>query len=118
MTETTEQAAPANTPKPEMISLEKPIVRGELTITDIEIRRPTAGELRGLKLQDLMQGDVNSVIAVLPRISVPPVLPHEAEKMDPADLATVGGAVMGFFMSKTDQATLARFMGMTEESTD
>lgn len=113
--EAPEQAAA--TPKFETIDLEQPIVRGKTTIAALQLRKPQAGELRGLKVQDLMQGDVNSILTVLPRISSPPITVHEAEALDPADLGACAGAVMGFFMSKTDQSTLARFMGMTEEST-
>lgn len=120
MPETTDTIAAdeqAPTPaKAEEITLETPIVRGTTTIRSLQLHKPDAGKLRGLKLQDLLQSDVNSVIALLPRIADPKVLAEEAARLDPVDLAACAGAIQGFFMSKADQATLAQFMGLTEES--
>ncbi|MGQ5250746.1 phage tail assembly protein, partial [Xanthomonas arboricola] len=43
------------------IPLDQPIVRGEQTITDLKVRKPGAGELRGLKLTDVLQLDVTAL---------------------------------------------------------
>ena len=45
----------------EAIVLDTPILRGNTSITEIKVRRPNAGELRGVSLIDL--GNMN-VIAV------------------------------------------------------
>lgn len=112
---TTTPVPAANTaPKFEELELEEPIKRGEQEIAKLQIRKPTAGELRGLQLQSLMQGDVNAMIAVIPRITVPPLLPVEAEQMDPGDLAAMAGIVSGFFMSKAERRMLMRVMGAVE----
>ena len=99
------------------ITLETPITRGETSIDRLRLRKPTAGEMRGLKLQDILQSDVNAIIALLPRISDPRLIPEEAERLDPVDLAALAGTVQGFFMSKADQAAKARVMGIVEEPT-
>lgn len=111
----TETPAPTPTaPKFEKVTLESPIVRGSTTIEVLQIRKPTAGHLRGLQLESLMAGDVNSVIGILPRITVPQIIVEEAEGMDPADLIACAGAIKGFFMSKSEQAMMARFLGIAE----
>ncbi|KFA28137.1 tail protein, partial [Xanthomonas vasicola pv. vasculorum NCPPB 1326] len=46
-------------------------MRGEQTITQINVRKPGAGELRGLKLTDVLQLDVTALATLLPRISSP-----------------------------------------------
>jgi len=112
-----ETAAAAAKQKIEEIPLEQPIARGKTTIDTLLLRKPQAGELRGLQLDMIVQGDVNSIIVLLPRITAPPITPNEAEAMDAADLLACGAAIKGFFMTKAEQAAMARFMGIMEEST-
>lgn len=47
------------------VPLENPIKRGDTTITKVTLRKPKGGEMRGLTTRDLMNGDVNSVIALI-----------------------------------------------------
>lgn len=104
----------ASQPKFEELELETPIMRGETAIEKIQLRKPTAGELRGLQLQSLMQGDVNAIIALIPRITVPPLIAPEVEKLDLGDLSAMAGIVTGFFMSKAERKMLMRVMGAVE----
>ncbi len=79
------------------IVLEQPIQRGEKnTITEITLRKPAAGELRGLRLGDLINGDVSANIRLLPRISQPSLTEQEAGALDVADLLAVADVVAGF----------------------
>ncbi len=79
------------------IVLEQPIKRGEKsTITEITLRKPAAGELRGLKLTDLLNGDVNATIRLVPRISQPTLTEQEAAALDIADLLMCADTVAGF----------------------
>lgn len=97
---------PMNT-KTVTVTLEEPIVRGDQKIESLALRKPTAGELRGIKLADLLHSDVGSVLALLPRISSPTLTPQEAANLDTADLAAVAGEVIGFFMTRTQRAALS-----------
>lgn len=87
-------------PTPETIPLDTPIVRGEQRITEITLRKPTAGELRGVTLSALALADVDALITVVPRISTPTLLKHDIAAMDPADLAVIGAKVIGFLTQK------------------
>lgn len=94
---------PTETPKnpnQETVPLDSPIQRGEQTITEILVRKPMAGELRGVALQDLLHMDVLALRRVLPRITIPTLTENEISRMDPADLTQLGVAVTGFLVQK------------------
>lgn len=80
------------------VQLETPINRAEGPVTEVAIRKPTAGELRGTKLSDLLAADVAALITVLPRVTVPTLTRPEVEAMDPVDFAALGGEVVAFLL--------------------
>ena len=82
------------------ITLDTPFQRGDTNIPSIELRKPSAGELRGCSLTDLLQMDVGALIKVLPRISIPAITEQEASKLDPADLLQLGSEVANFLLPK------------------
>ncbi len=92
---------------PNLIVLDEPIIRGTQKITELRLRKPKAGELRGVSLSDLLNLDVTAIIKVLPRISLPSVTEAEARAMDPADLVEVGGRLGGFLLKKSMKADLS-----------
>ncbi|MFC0669474.1 phage tail assembly protein [Azotobacter chroococcum] len=83
------------------VTLDNPIVRGEQTITTIELRKPDSGSLRGVTLTDVLQMDVNALFVVLPRISTPALTKPELLQMDPADLLQLGSEVTVFLLPKS-----------------
>ncbi|GGY03713.1 phage tail assembly protein [Paludibacterium paludis] len=82
------------------ITLDEPITRGDQKISAVTLRKPGAGELRGVSLIDLMQMDVASLIKVVPRISTPTLTEQEVSRLDPADLVQLGTEVSGFLLPK------------------
>lgn len=88
------------------IPLDQPITRGEQTITDLKVRKPGAGELRGLKLTDVLQLDVTALATLLPRISSPTLTTADVNAMDPADLLAVGQEVQVFLAQGTEGSGL------------
>ncbi|GAE48578.1 phage tail assembly protein [Xanthomonas arboricola] len=87
------------------IPLDQPITRGEQTITDLKVRKPGAGELRGLKLVDVLQMDITALTTLLPRISSPTLTTADINALDPADLLAVGQEVALFFLPKAQRET-------------
>jgi CxxC motif-containing protein (DUF1111 family) len=85
------------------INLEEPIKRGETTIASITMRKPASGELRGLKLLDLLNGDVNATIRLVPRISTPTLTEQEVAALEPADLLSCADAIAAFLQKKGEQ---------------
>lgn len=80
------------------ITLDTPIIRGDQKINKLFLRKPMAGELRGLNLTDLIQMDVVALHKVLPRISDPTLTEAEVGAMDPADLLSCGSKVASFLL--------------------
>ena len=98
MTQETPPAAPAKTTT--TITLELPIKRGDQVIDTITLRKPRSGELRGVKLLDLLQMDATALHVVLPRITSPILTTNDVAALDPADLLQLGTEVSGFFMTR------------------
>lgn len=84
------------------ITLDTPIKRGDTEITSIDIRKPGAGELRGISLRSLMNFDTDAIMAVLPRVTTPPLLAHEVMLMDSADLLDAGSEIATFLLKKRE----------------
>lgn len=85
---------------PNSITLDTPIQRGTTTIAEIVLRKPNAGELRGLSLQRLHAADADELLKLLPRITSPSLTPPECAQLDPADLSEAGGVVISFLLKK------------------
>lgn len=83
------------------VTLDEPIKREGGDITAIDVRRPNSGELRGLSLSELLNTHVDSLIKLLPRITIPTLTEAEIKKLAPADLVQLGGAVVNFLAPKT-----------------
>lgn len=50
------------------VKLDSPIKRGDTTITEIMLRKPQSGALRGTRLQAVMEMDVASMMTVIPHL--------------------------------------------------
>ncbi|AZN35525.1 phage tail assembly protein [Iodobacter ciconiae] len=85
---------------PNTIELDTPLIRGEQTISSITLRKPKSGALRGVKLGDLLQMDVEALTKVLPRISEPMLTEQDVSNLDPADLLQLAGVTAGFLLPK------------------
>ncbi|KWE44625.1 phage tail protein [Burkholderia ubonensis] len=92
---------------PNTLTLDTPLVRGNQTIEAITLRKPKAGELRGVSLSDLVSLDVTALSKVLPRISSPTLTEADVANIDPADLVQLGGIFAGFLMPKAVKSKLA-----------
>lgn len=110
MSQNTAAAIEAAKPAPAAyatITLDTPIVRGEQKIEQLSLRKPVAGELRGIALSDLMRLDVAALGVLLPRITSPMLTSHDVNQLDLVDLAAIGGEIVSFFMTKAERALLS-----------
>lgn len=82
------------------VTLSEKLVRGEKKFDAITLRKPYAGDLRGTKILDVIQGDVGSLLIVLPRISEPALSEADLATMDIADITAMGFEVSGFLEQK------------------
>lgn len=97
--ETIKTEAPVAT-QPGLVELESPIKRGNTEIAKVQLRKPRAGELRGMSLANLANLDVSSLIKLVPRISQPALVEQEVANLDPADLTALGVEVAYFLAQK------------------
>ena len=82
------------------MTLNQPVTRGETTITQLSLRKPDVGTLRGQKMTDILQMDVNALSKLLPRITSPALTEVDIGAMDPADLMQLGQEVAAFLLPK------------------
>ncbi len=103
---TTAEAAAAPAKPDNTVTLDFPIKRGATEVTEITLRKPMAGELRGVKLTDLLTLEAGAVRLLLPRVTIPTLLPHEVDLLDPADFTELATTVAGFFVRKSTREAL------------
>lgn len=88
--------------KTRVLLLENDIVVGTDTVhkagDKITVRKPGGGELRGLQINALIQGDYNALEALAPRITSPILHKAHFAAMDPADITAFGGEVLDFLL--------------------
>lgn len=88
------------------IQLDTPIMHGKTEITEIVLRKPQSGALRGIRLQAIMDMDVNAMMTVIPCISSPALTAQEIAEMDSADLTAMSVEVVTFLLKKSVLAGL------------
>ncbi len=101
-------ASTARQPVFATVTLEEPFARGDTMISSITLRKPKAGELRGVALQDILRAEIGSVIDLLPRISDPTLTKQEAGELSSADIAECAGTISGFFMTAAQLEMIKR----------
>lgn len=90
----------------ETIKLNVPIAFGDKSIDTLTLRRPSAGELRGIKLLDLVQMEGGALIQVIPRICNEIPSEQVVSQLDTSDFARLANVIVGFFnASPTDVVT-------------
>lgn len=110
-------AAATGNAKTALFKLEHPIKREGGDLAESVLRKPSAGDLRGLNATALMQGDINSVIALLPRISNPFISDEEAVGLEAEDIMEAAGLVVGFFMTKAQRIMVEQMTGRSSSKT-
>ncbi|WP_022955759.1 phage tail assembly protein [Perlucidibaca piscinae] len=95
-----QQAQTESMKNPNLVTLDEPLQRGTLLITEIEVRKPKAGALRGLQLVDVLRMDVDALRVLLPRITTPALTAQDVLELDPADLLQLGAKVSDFLLPK------------------
>lgn len=99
MTDST-QTLPLPCPELQTVTLSVPLKQGEREITELQIRQPNAGELRGVSLLMLLQMQPEAMFTVLPRIATPVLPASVLHKLHPSDLFKLGNAINEFLVPK------------------
>lgn len=77
------------------VLLKKPLKQGDNEITEVTLREPSTGELRGLEMFSILRMDVNTHRTLVPRLSK--LTANEYDMLSPRDLLSVQEEVVGFF---------------------
>ncbi|WP_348260343.1 phage tail assembly protein, partial [Salmonella enterica] len=72
--------------------------------TEIVLRKPQSGALRGTRVQAIMDMDVGAMMTVIPRISSPALTAQEMAVLDPANLKAMAVEVVTFLLPKSGLA--------------
>ncbi|EPJ7186837.1 phage tail assembly protein [Citrobacter amalonaticus] len=82
--------------KENVVTLEKPLKRGDQEVKEITLIKPNAGTLRGVSLAAVANSEVDALIKVLPRMTAPMLTEQEVAAMELPDLVALAGQVVGF----------------------
>ena len=90
-----------------VITLTNPLVRGENKITEITVNKPTVPALKGLKMFDVLQMDVDALQVLLPRVTSPVLHKADFATMEVADFTELTTAAVGFLGKNSEVETEA-----------
>lgn len=77
-------------------------MRGEQTIEEVTINKPTVATLKGLQLLNVMQLEVNALCTLLPRVTQPMLSKADLDKMDVEDFTALTVELLGFFTTQAE----------------
>jgi hypothetical protein len=89
----------------QQVKLKSGLQSGKTTITELTIRKPLTGDLRGVKLVDFIELDIDSLAKVLPRIATPAIAEHEVFNLDLIDLSEITKVIASFLSETSNSAT-------------
>jgi len=78
------------------VALKSPIGDGEGAITELTLRKPSPGELRGLQIGALAAGDTNAIIRLVPRIAMEAVNEDQVAALALEDFTDCYQVLLGF----------------------
>lgn len=81
------------------VTLHKPLARASREMPALNclyLREPKAGDLRGVRLQALLESDVGALLTLLPRVAMPRLAPEEAARLCVTDTVALFAAVSRF----------------------
>lgn len=79
------------------VPLSNPIKIGDKDVSELNLRRPNAGDLRGVKLMQLAEMDTDFLFKLLPRITTPMLAESHVQMLDPSDAIKIMAQLNDFF---------------------
>ena len=79
------------------VDLDQPLKVGDKDVSKLKLRKPLAGELRGIKLLDVLQMDPDALAELVPRISEPQINKADFYSLEVSDLMRVISTTVSFF---------------------
>lgn len=88
----------------QQVKLKTGFKSGKSIITELTIRKPLTGDLRGVKLVNFIELDIDSLAKVLPRVTTPSIEEHEVFELDLMDLTEITKAIASFLSETSSSA--------------
>ncbi len=86
------------------VTLQKPIERkGSDPIAEVKVREPKVGDIRGLTQKAIAEMETKAMERLLPRITLPPLLPEELAAMNVSDFFKLSAAALSFLMPEAER---------------
>lgn len=92
-----------------IVKLTQPIKRGDKEFTEITVTKPTIPALKGLKMLDVLQSDVNALTVLLPRVTQPMLHKNDFDSMEVSDFVELAGAAINFLVPTSDSEVTVSF---------
>nr|DAN41982.1 MAG TPA: tail assembly chaperone [Caudoviricetes sp.] len=89
-----------------IITLSAPILRGDKQISEITVNKPTVPALKGLKMFDVLQMDVDALQVLLPRVTQPVLHKSDFATMEVVDFTELSAVAVGFLGKNSETAEL------------
>ncbi len=82
---------------PNTITLKHPVKRAGQTIEQVTLLTPNTGHLRGLSLAAVASAEVDALIKLLPRMTMPSLTEQEVASLSLPDMTAITAKVINFF---------------------
>lgn len=86
-----------------VVTFESPVKRAGQVIESVTLITPTTGTLRGVSLASVANSDIDALIKVLPRMTIPSLTEQEIAAMGWPDMLALAGKVIGFLSPSSAQ---------------
>lgn len=86
-----------------VVTLETPVKRGGQIIESVTMITPNTGTLRGVSLASVANSDIDALIKVLPRMTMPSLTEQEVVALGLPDILALAGKVVGFLSPSSAQ---------------
>lgn len=86
-----------------VVTLETPVKRGGQIIESVTMITPNTGTLRGVSLASVANSDIDALIKVLPRMTMPSLTEQEVAALSLPDILALAGKVVGFLSPSSAQ---------------
>ena len=83
------------------VPLSSPLKIDGEEVSEITLRKPSPGELRGLSMVDILRMETDTLFKLLPRITQPPLSPIQlSTEIEPEDFTELATKTLLFFVKK------------------
>lgn len=99
------------------ITLDSPIGTGDAAVSTVNLRKPMAGDLRGLSLEDILNAKYDDTAKLITRIASPVLAIADVDAMELMDFANIAGEIRGFFMTSSQRAVAEKMIAEAQAAT-